>query len=129
MQSIPVDVNRLGTLLCVVGPEPKLVNRETGELKVDKDGETVWTVGVSVRQQNTRRASVIEIAVSGEPVGILEGVRVVAHGLIAFTWEQGGRHGTSFRADSIAPAVPADPAGGGPLASALRGGKDKAGDA
>lgn len=124
MQSIPVDTNRLGTLLCVVAPEPKLLSRETGEVKTDRDGATVWTVGVSVRQQGTRRASVIEIAVSGEPAGIVEGVRLVAHGLVAFTWEQNGRHGTSFRADSIAPA-----AAGGPLSSALRGGKDKtAGD-
>ncbi|MFJ8738011.1 hypothetical protein ACIRL2_01435 [Embleya sp. NPDC127516] len=125
MQSIPVDTNRLGALLCVVAPEPKLVSRETGELKTDRDGVTVWTVGVSVRQQGTRRASVIEIAVSGEPSGISEGVRVTVAGLVAFTWEQNGRHGTSFRADSITLAA-AD--AGGPLVSALRG-KDKAGDA
>ncbi|MYV98347.1 hypothetical protein GT354_08655 [Streptomyces sp. SID3343] len=131
MQSIPVDINRLGTLMCVVAPEPKLVNRDTGELKVDRDGVTVWTVGVSVRQRDTRRTSVIEIAVSGEPSGIAEGVRVIAHDLVAFAWEQGGRHGTSFRAASITPAGTPGPAAerpAGPLSSALRAGKDKEAD-
>lgn len=43
---------------------------------------------------------------SGEPVGVTEGVRVQVTGLTAFSWAMGDRHGLSFRADAITP-VPA----------------------
>jgi hypothetical protein len=122
MQSIPVDVSRLGTLRCVVAPEAK-TNFETGEIRVSRDGVAQWTVGVSVRQLDSRRTSIIEITVPGEPVGVEEGAPVVVAGLVAFVWEQGGRHGTSFRADSITPT--ANP-GAAPRASAVqdtKGGK------
>lgn len=108
MQSIPVDPSRLGTMTCIVAPEARLANRETGEVRKDREGNTVFTVGVAVRQEG-RRASVIEISVSGEPVGVVEGVRVNVTGLVAVSWSMGDRHGMSFRADAITPA-PAAPA-------------------
>ena len=46
MRSIPVDVSAL-TFVCVSAPRPKLVNQDTGEVKVDRDGKTVFTVGLS----------------------------------------------------------------------------------
>ncbi|GAA2751094.1 hypothetical protein [Kitasatospora cinereorecta] len=74
----------------------------------------MYTVGVAVRQEG-RRASVIEISVSCEPVGVTEGVRVSVTGLTAFSWAMGDRHGLSFRADAITPApgqtTPPAPAG------------------
>lgn len=111
MQSIPVDSARLGTMTCIVAPEARLANRETGEVKTNRDGVPVFTVGVAVRQEG-RRASIIEISVTGEPAGVAEGVRVNVTGLVAFSWAMGDRHGLSFRADSItpAPAVTAPPA-------------------
>ncbi|WP_395294739.1 hypothetical protein ACF9IK_15175 [Kitasatospora hibisci] len=110
MQSIPVDGTRLGTMTCIVAPEARVANRETGEVRKDRDGQTVYTVGVAVRQDG-RRASIIEISVSGEPAGVVEGVQVHVTGLTAFSWAMGDRHGLSFRADSITPApAPAAPA-------------------
>ncbi|UGQ09364.1 hypothetical protein LO772_20750 [Yinghuangia sp. ASG 101] len=103
MQSIPVDVSRLGTLRCVVEPEVR-TNFETGEIKRGRDGIAMWTVGVSVRQADSRRASVIEISVPGEPSGIEEGSPVAVVGLVAVPWSQGGRNGIAFRAESIASA-------------------------
>ncbi|MGK4582558.1 SCO3933 family regulatory protein [Kitasatospora sp. HPMI-4] len=117
MQSIPVDVARLGTMTCIVAPEARLANRETGEIKKDRDGQTVFTVGVAVRQEG-RRASIIEISVSGEPVGVTEGVRVAVSGLVAVSWAMGDRHGLSFRADAITPTPAAAPA----AAAARKGG-------
>ncbi|MFI9238507.1 hypothetical protein [Streptomyces sp. NPDC053079] len=105
MQSIPVDTTRLGVLRCAVAPEPKLASFETKEVKKDRDGNTIYTVAVMVRQE-ARRVSVIEIAVAGEPVGVLEGVEVKVTGLEAFSWAMGDRHGISFRAAAITP-VPA----------------------
>lgn len=105
MQSIPVDTARLGVLRCAIAPEVKFSNVETKEVKKDRDGNPVYTVAVTVRQDG-RRISVIEIAVSGEPKGVVEGAEVRVTGLVAFAWSMGDRHGVSFRADAITP-VPA----------------------
>ncbi|MEU7135239.1 hypothetical protein [Streptomyces sp. NPDC046261] len=109
MQSIPVDTSRLGVLRCAVAPEPKLANFETKEVKKDRDGNTIYTVAVMVRQE-ARKVSVIEIAVPGEPVGVAEGVEVKVTGLEAFSWAMGDRHGISFRAAAITPVPAATPA-------------------
>lgn len=108
MQSIPVDTARLGVLRCAIAPEAKISNFETQEVKKDRDGNTVYSVAVTVRQDG-RRISVIEIAVTGEPKGIEEGQILKVTGLTAFAWAMGDRHGISFRADAITP-VPSTPA-------------------
>ncbi|MBA6434180.1 SCO3933 family regulatory protein [Streptomyces sp. GMR22] len=108
MQSIPVDTTRLGVLRCAVGPEPKIADFESKEVKKDRDGNTIYTVAVTVRQDG-RRVSVIEIAVPGEPKGVVEGSEVRVTGLEAFAWAMGDRHGISFRASAITP-VPASSA-------------------
>ncbi|MQS06101.1 SCO3933 family regulatory protein [Streptomyces alkaliphilus] len=105
MQSIPVDTSRLGVLRCAVPPEAKIGNYDTQEVKKDRDGNTVYTVGVLVRQEG-RRASVIEIAVPGEPKGVVEGIEVRITGMEAFAWAMGDRHGVSFRASAITPVLP-----------------------
>ncbi|MFE7315756.1 hypothetical protein ACFU7T_22135 [Streptomyces sp. NPDC057555] len=112
MQSIPVDTSRLGVLRCAVGPEPKLANFESKEVKKDRDGNTIYTVAVTVRQE-ARRVSVIEIAVPGEPKGVSEGTEVRITGLEAFAWAMGDRHGISFRASAITPVPTAGVAGKG----------------
>ena len=111
MQSIPVDTGRLGVLRCAIAPEAKIVNPDTKEVRKDKDGNTVYTVAVTVRQ-DARRISVIEIAVAGQPKGIEEGQILKVTGLTAFAWQMGDRHGISFRAETIAP-LPTGPTRGG----------------
>ena len=106
MQSIPVDTTRLGVLRCAVQPEAKISNFDTQEVKKDKEGNTIYTVGVMVRQEG-RRVSVIEISVTGEPRGVAEGTEVRITGLEAFAWAMGDRHGISFRAAAITPVPPA----------------------
>jgi hypothetical protein len=108
MQSIPVDTARLGVLRCAIAPEVKISNFETQEVKKDRDGNPIYSVAVTVRQDG-RRISVIEIAVAGEPKGIEEGQILKVTGLTAFAWAMGDRHGISFRADAITP-VPSTPA-------------------
>ncbi|MEU0846038.1 hypothetical protein ABZ370_42245 [Streptomyces sp. NPDC005962] len=101
MRTIPVDVARLGTLMCVVPAEPR-VNPETGEVRTDREGRRTYVVGISVRQPETRRADVIEVVVSGaEPPIIAEGARVRVTDLVAISWEMGDRHGTSYRAAAV----------------------------
>ncbi|MEV6506031.1 hypothetical protein AB0M61_07870 [Streptomyces sp. NPDC051642] len=113
MQSIPVDMARLGVLRCAGVPEVKFSNSETQEVKKDRDGNPVYSVAVTVRPDG-RRISVIEIAVSGEPKGLEAGQVVKVTGLTAFMWSMGDRHGVSFRADAITSvhATPAHAKGG-----------------
>lgn len=82
MQSIPVDTSLLGVLRCAVEPEPKITDFETKQVKKDRDGNAIYTVGVTVRQEE-RRVSVIEIAVPGEPKGVVEGTEVRVTGMEA----------------------------------------------
>jgi hypothetical protein len=111
MQSIPVDTSRLGVLRCAVAPEAKIANFETQEVKKDRDGTTIYTVAVMVRQDG-RRVSVIEIAVPGEPKGVVEGAEVKITGLEAFAWTMGDRHGISYRAAAITPVHTSGKGGG-----------------
>jgi hypothetical protein len=108
MQSIPVDTTRLGVLRCAVQPEVKISNFETQEVTKDKDGNTIYAVGVMARQDG-RRVSVIEIAVTGEPKGVTEVTQVRVTGLEDFAWSMGDRYGISFWAAAITPALPHSP--------------------
>ncbi|WFB09604.1 hypothetical protein LRS74_23070 [Streptomyces sp. LX-29] len=113
MKQIPVDTARLGALMCVVPPEPR-TDRDTGQVRTDRDGRTQYLVGVAVRQMDARTTDVIEVVVPGEPMGITEGVRLRIDGLVATQWEIEGRKGVSWRATAVIPADagPAAPAGG-----------------
>src|SRR5262245_14762361 len=62
---IPVDTTRL-TFVCVSAPRPRLLDQNTGEVKTDKQGRTVYAVGVSAADENGR-AELLSVNVSGEP--------------------------------------------------------------
>jgi hypothetical protein len=108
VRNIPIDLARF-TFVCVSPPRPKLVSMETGEVKQDKDGNTVFTVGLSAADNTTGRVELVNVAVSGDP-GVSVGQVVQPLGLTAIPWEQrrGGelRWGLAFRASQIVPAVP-----------------------
>jgi len=87
----------------VTAPRPRLVSQETGEIKTDKSGRTVYAVGMS-GADSTGRVELVNVNVSGEPhVNI--GQVVEPTGLVGFAWEQvrGGqlRWGIAYRAESI----------------------------
>jgi hypothetical protein len=102
---IPVDTTKL-TFVCVASPQPKITNRETGEVKVDREGRTVYQVGLSVSNE-AGRIDLVQVNVPGEP-GVQVGQIVTVPDLIARPWEQviGGqkRHGVSFGASTVLPA-------------------------
>ena len=62
---MPIDTGRL-TFVCVTDPRPRLVSVETGEVKVDRSGQTVYQVGLSAADVNGR-AELVNVNVSGEP--------------------------------------------------------------
>jgi hypothetical protein len=109
---IPVDTGRL-TFVCVSAPRPRLLDLNTGEVKTDKQGQTVYAVGLSAADENGR-AELLSVNVSGEPA-VSVGQIVEPVDLVGFAWEQtrGGqlRWGISYRAAQINPtAAPASAA-------------------
>jgi len=99
---IPIDTSRL-TFVVVTAPRPRLISQETGEIKTDKSGRTVYTVGMSAAD-TTGRVELVNVNVSGEP-SVNVGQVVEPAGLVGFAWEQvrGGqlRWGIAYRAESI----------------------------
>ncbi|GAA5082383.1 hypothetical protein HNP84_003925 [Thermocatellispora tengchongensis] len=99
---IPVDSARL-RFTCVKAPRPRLLNRETGEIKTDKaSGQTVYEVTLSVEDESDR-IELIKIGTVGEPpIGV--GNEVTPVDLVGYVWEMAGRWGISYRAGTIVPA-------------------------
>ncbi|MDL4776358.1 hypothetical protein [Actinomadura xylanilytica] len=107
MRSIPVDTSNL-TFVCVSAPRPKLVSQETGEVKVDRDGNTVFTVGLSAADE-MGRVELLNVSLPGDQsVTIGQIVRPV--GLVAFPWEQTRngekRWGIAYRAKAVTLVAP-----------------------
>lgn len=107
MRNIPVDTSAL-TFVCVSPPRPKVINQDTGEVRVDRDGNTVFTVGLSAADESGR-VELLNVAVSGAPeITVGQVVRPV--GLVGSPWERefNGRlrWGIAYRAAQIVPAAP-----------------------
>jgi hypothetical protein len=110
VRNIPVDLSKL-TFVCVSPPRPRLVNLDTGEVKVDKQGRTVFQVGLSAADERGR-VELVNVNISNDPE-VSIGQIVVPVGLVGMPWEQTRngqtRSGVSYRADQIVLAVaPAD---------------------
>jgi hypothetical protein len=97
---IPVDTAKL-TITCVKAPRPRVLNRDTGEIKTDKDGNTVYEATVSVEDESGR-IELVKIATTGEPP-IKAGDPVSAVGMVGYVWEIAGRWGISYRASALLP--------------------------
>lgn len=98
---IPVDVSML-RISCAKAPRPRLVSKETGEIKRDRDGNPIYEVTLLVEDE-AGRMELVKVYVTPEPQ-IAPGDEVVPVGLAASIWEQAGRWGIAYRARSIIPA-------------------------
>jgi hypothetical protein len=109
LRSIPVDTRRFNTLMCVSAPEAR-ADFTTGEARMDRDtGLPQYLVGILAKIPGDRRAYVLDVAVPGNPDGVVEGLAIELHGLAATPWNRDGNNGVSFRADAIIPARPSTP--------------------
>ncbi|MCD5313567.1 SCO3933 family regulatory protein [Kineosporia babensis] len=114
MRTIPVNVSAFEAWLCVMLPEPRVANPDTGELRKDREtGQTMYSVGVCAIQG--RNSSVIQVTVVGEPQGLILGAPVRVSDLEATPWDRDGRSGVAWRASALAPMQA--PAGGRPSSS------------
>ncbi|GAA1516657.1 hypothetical protein GCM10009677_57440 [Sphaerisporangium rubeum] len=105
MRNIPVDIS--GLAFIVAGePEPKLMDRETGEVKKDGEGRDLYTIPLLPKPNDDRRNPVITVTFpSADFPKIPEGIQVRPVGLAAFFWSMNGRAGMGFRCEAIRPAA------------------------
>jgi hypothetical protein len=105
MRTIRVDTSET-TFVCVASPRARVADRETGEVKTNRDGVTLFQVGVCAMSGDGDQedAATINVTVAGAPKGIRRGMPVTVTRLEAVPWEQGDRHGIAFRAAAITPA-------------------------
>ncbi|MEV0935587.1 hypothetical protein ACIBMX_21765 [Streptomyces phaeochromogenes] len=102
MASLPIDTAKFAGIICAVPPAPRVANRETGQLRVDREtGKTMYQVGLCMMAGTS--ADVVNVSVAGEPAGVQLGMPVAVRDLIATPWENDGRHGIAFRAAEIRP--------------------------
>ncbi|MBQ0983070.1 hypothetical protein KBZ10_00640 [Streptomyces sp. F63] len=109
MRVIRVETSS-ATILLTEAPEPKVKDRQTGEVAKDAvSGETLMKVGVVYIDEG--ESSLISVAVpeSGVTEGLVVGAPVSLPGLIARPWESvfngQARHGISYRAAAVAPGA------------------------
>jgi hypothetical protein len=109
---IPVDTSKL-QFTCVKAARPRLVNKETGEIKRDKNGNIVYEVTVTV-EDDFGRLELLKIGTSAEP-DISPGDEITPVGLIGYVWEQtiqgAARWGIAYKAASFVRATSGMPAG------------------
>jgi hypothetical protein len=100
--SLPIDTAKYTAIICAVPPAPRIANRETGQLRVDREtGQTMFQVGLCLMAGSS--ADVVNVSVPGEPSGVKLGMPVQVRDLMATPWENDGRHGIAFRASEIRP--------------------------
>ncbi|WP_327089205.1 hypothetical protein OIE66_00875 [Nonomuraea sp. NBC_01738] len=98
---IPVDVTKL-QITCVKAPKPRLVSKDTGEIKRDKDGNVMYELTLLFEDESSRM-ELVKVSTTPEPQ-INVGDEVVPVGLLGYVWEAGGRWGISYRAQTFIPA-------------------------
>ncbi|WP_035847553.1 SCO3933 family regulatory protein [Kitasatospora azatica] len=96
----------------VVPPAPKLVNKQTGEIAVDREtGARMYTIGLTIADEGEANLYTVSIPETGLSEGLAVGMPVTVTGLKARDWENEfngqKRHGISFRAVAITSIVPA----------------------
>jgi hypothetical protein len=105
MRQIPVDTSA-ASVMVAVPPQPKLVNKKTGEVALDRETqETLMTVEVMFAANGTAEVITVVVPESGFSGELAMGTPVALTGLIARPWENEfngqKRHGISFRAGAV----------------------------
>jgi hypothetical protein len=101
MRVLPIDTTSLA-FVCATAPEP-VVDFESRRPKTDTNGIPLYGIRTLVMVEGG--AEVIQIKVPGEPTGIAPGQPVRPIRLIGIPWDNDGKHGIAYRADSLQPAA------------------------
>ena len=105
MPSFKIDLST-AIVFVAVPSAPKVVNRQTGELAIDREtGATMYTIGLTVADEGTADLLTVSIPESGIGPNLAIGMPVAVTGLKARDWENEfngqKRHGISFRALAV----------------------------
>ncbi|MEV6051544.1 hypothetical protein [Streptomyces sp. NPDC052107] len=109
MPSFKIDLST-AVVFVATAPEPKMVNKKTGERAVDREsGADLSTVGLLVSDEGEGNLYQVVVPETGYPEGLAPGMPVRVTGLKARDWENTfngeKRHGISFRAIAITPVA------------------------
>ncbi|KOG48392.1 hypothetical protein [Streptomyces decoyicus] len=109
MPSFKIDTST-AVVFVATAPTPKLVNKQTGEIAVDREtGAKMMTVGLLISDEGEGNLYQVAIPETGVPENLNPGTPISVVGLKARDWENEfngqKRHGISFRAVAITPGV------------------------
>ncbi len=100
MRVIPVDTSRM--VFIAAGPvRPRLVNRQTGELKTNAEGVQLWQLRVLAQVDDQDGESFLISFPAQTPPTVQLGMPLRIRGLTAIPWEFDGRYGIAFSAQSV----------------------------
>ncbi|QHA04721.1 hypothetical protein GQF42_16740 [Streptomyces broussonetiae] len=107
MPSFKIDLST-AVVFVATAPEPKMVNKKTGERAVDRESNAdLSTVGLLVSDEGEGNLYQVTVPETGVPEKLAPGTPVAVTGLKARDWENEfngqKRHGISFRAVAITP--------------------------
>ncbi|GAX50186.1 SCO3933 family regulatory protein [Streptomyces olivochromogenes] len=105
MPSFKIDVST-AVVFVATAPTPKLVNKQTGEIALDKETRApLYVVGLLVSDEGEGNLYQVAVPETGLPEGLTPGAPVKVIGLKARDWENEfngqKRHGISFRAVAV----------------------------
>ncbi|MFD9207388.1 hypothetical protein ACFVZM_14075 [Streptomyces sioyaensis] len=105
MPSFKIDTST-AVVFVATAPTPKLVNKQTGEIAVDREsGAKMMTVALLISDEGEGNLYQVAVPETGVPEGLNPGTPVSVVGLKARDWENEfngqKRHGISFRAVAI----------------------------
>ncbi|WP_018636051.1 hypothetical protein [Parafrankia elaeagni] len=103
MRVIPIDVAAF-TVTLAMGPAAPVMEMDKKSQRANTDGEALYQVPVAFGMSDGT-ASVVNVRVAGAAPTVQVGAPVVITGLVGRVWEMGGRHGISYSAASVRPAV------------------------
>ncbi|MFD7775296.1 hypothetical protein [Streptomyces sp. NPDC059753] len=110
MPSFKIDL-QTAIVFVATAPEPKLINKKTGERAMDRDNPNVAlsTVGLLVSDEGEGNLYQVTVPETGLPEDLAPGTPVRVTGLKARDWENEfngqKRHGISFRAIALTSGV------------------------
>jgi hypothetical protein len=109
LRTIRVETSA-ATILLTEAPEPKVRDRQSGEIAKDAvSGEALMTIGVVYIEEGESSLIKVTVPESGVSEGLVLGGPVSLPGLVARPWESvfngQQRHGIAFRAAAVTPAA------------------------
>ncbi|MFD6332075.1 hypothetical protein ACFWGI_21205 [Streptomyces niveus] len=109
MRAIRVETSS-ATILMTEAPEPKVKDRQTGEIAKDAvTGEALMKVGVVYIDEGESSLIAVTVPESGVIDGLAVGAPVALPGLVARPWESvfngQARHGIAYRAAAVTPGA------------------------